>query len=109
MKTAIKHENNEFLGINLKHVMGIKVVVNRPGTPKLLAIAHENGHKTRKRRVLCHKSQTCIGCCGIPQNHYQKIALNLCIASSSSHIVCQKLFCKPLFVFQTPHLLLKRQ
>src|SRR4051794_5378662 len=52
MKTAIKHENNEFLGITLKHVMGIKVVVNRPGTTKQLAIAHENGHKTRKQRVL---------------------------------------------------------
>jgi hypothetical protein len=54
MKTAIKHENDEFLVISLKHVSGVKVVVNRPGTPKLWAVAHENGHKTRKLRVFSH-------------------------------------------------------
>ena len=80
MKTTIKHENDEFLVITLKHVsvpMGhanpprtskmwpiahkkaikhengeILVIplqpVNRLGSPKLRAIAHENGNKTRK-------------------------------------------------------------
>jgi hypothetical protein len=41
MKMAIKHENGEILVIPLKPV-------NRLGSPKLWAIAHENGHKTRK-------------------------------------------------------------
>ena len=41
-----KHENDELFGITLNPVLGLKVVVNRPGTPKQLAIAHENGHKT---------------------------------------------------------------
>ena len=36
MKTSIKREKNECLVITLKHV-------NRLGTPKLWAIAHENG------------------------------------------------------------------
>src|SRR3954470_12466062 len=47
MKTAIKRENNKCLAITLKHV-------NRLGTPKQWAIAHENGHKTRKWRVFGH-------------------------------------------------------
>ena len=38
-----KHENDEFLGITLKHVLFLKVVINRPVTYKLWAIAHENG------------------------------------------------------------------
>jgi hypothetical protein len=50
MKIAIKRENGEFLVITHKHASGLKVVVNRPRTPKLWAIAHEKGHKTRKRR-----------------------------------------------------------
>src|SRR4051812_6613198 len=61
MKMTIKHENDEFLGIALKHVPGLKVFVNRPRIPKLWAIAHENGHKTRERRVSGHNSQTCQG------------------------------------------------
>jgi hypothetical protein len=51
---AIKRETDECLVMTLKHV-------NRLGTPKLWAIAHENGHKTRERRVFGHNSQTCIG------------------------------------------------
>src|SRR3954468_6234371 len=47
MITTIKHKNDEFFSIPLKHV-------NRYGTLKLWAIAHENGHKTRKQRVLSH-------------------------------------------------------
>ena len=45
MKTAIKHGNNELLVISLKHVTGLKVIVNHPRPPKLWAIAHENGNK----------------------------------------------------------------
>ena len=58
MKTTIKHENDKFLVITLKHVPGLKVDVNRPGTIKLWAIAHENGHKMRKLRVFGHISPT---------------------------------------------------
>src|SRR3954467_996715 len=61
MKTAIKQENDEFLVISFQHVSARKVTVNRPRTPKLCAIAHENGHKTRERRVSGHISQKCNG------------------------------------------------
>ena len=61
MKTTLKRENNEFLVISLKHVSGLTGHENRPGAPKLRAIAHENGHKTRKRQVFGHKYQTCTG------------------------------------------------
>ena len=60
MKTAIKRENDKFLVIYLKHVLGLTVVLNRLRTPKPWAIAHENGHKTRKRRVFGQISQTFI-------------------------------------------------
>ena len=45
MKMTIKHENDEFLGITLKHVPGLKVALNSPRTIKLWAIAHENDHQ----------------------------------------------------------------
>ena len=61
MKMAKKHENDKFWVISLQHVSGLKVVVNSPGTPKLWEIAHENGHKTRKRQTFSHISQTCNG------------------------------------------------
>jgi hypothetical protein len=38
--------------IPLKHL-------NRPGTPKLWAITHENAIKRKKQRVFAHTSQTC--------------------------------------------------
>src|SRR3954471_7912583 len=60
MKMTIKHENDEFLGITLKHVPGLKVALISPRTIKMWAIAHENGHKTRKRRVYGHIFPTCI-------------------------------------------------
>ena len=44
MKTAINRKNDDFLAIPLKHI-------NRPGTPKLWAITHENGHKMLKGRI----------------------------------------------------------
>ena len=49
MKMAIKHDNDEFLAITLKHISVLKVAVNSPRTMKLWAIAHENVHKTPKR------------------------------------------------------------
>jgi hypothetical protein len=60
MKMTIKHENDEFLVIPLKHVSGLEVAVNLPRTIKLWAIAHENSHNTRKLRVLDHISPTYI-------------------------------------------------
>src|SRR3954470_17766126 len=52
MKMTIKHENDEFLGITLKQVSGLKVALNSPRTIKLWAIAHENDHKTRNNEFL---------------------------------------------------------
>ena len=69
MKTAIKHENDEFLVIPLKHESVLIGHANPPrtpkpweslsltrhanphGIPKPWAIAHENGQKTPKQRV----------------------------------------------------------
>src|SRR4051812_15098896 len=61
MKMALKHENDEFLVITLKHVSCLMVVVNLPRMPKLGAIHHENDSKTREQLVFGHNSQTCIG------------------------------------------------
>ena len=60
MNTATKRKNDEFLVIPLKLVSSLMGLANRTGTPNLWAIAHENGHKTRKSRVFYHSSQTCI-------------------------------------------------
>ena len=60
MKMAIKRENDAFFLITLKRVSGVTSHLSRPKTPKLWAIAHENGHKTQKRRVSYHNSQICI-------------------------------------------------
>jgi hypothetical protein len=49
MKTALKGKNDEFFIMPLKHVLSVMGLVNHPGTPKLWAIAHENGPKTQKR------------------------------------------------------------
>jgi hypothetical protein len=48
MKTALKCKNNEFLVMSLKHVVTVMDLVNHYETPKLWAIAHENGPKTQK-------------------------------------------------------------
>ena len=48
-----------FFVISLKHVSGLKVALNCPGTLKLWAITHENAQKTRKRHVSVHSSKTC--------------------------------------------------
>jgi hypothetical protein len=49
MKTALKRKNDEFLAMPLKHVLSVMDLVNHYGTPKLCAIAHENGPKMQKR------------------------------------------------------------
>ena len=52
MKTGIKCENDEFLVMSLKDVLGFIGRANRTITPKMWAIAHQNSHKTQKQRVL---------------------------------------------------------
>jgi hypothetical protein len=47
MKTALKCKHDEFFGIPLKNVLSVMGLVNHPGTPKLWAIGHENGHKRK--------------------------------------------------------------
>jgi hypothetical protein len=49
MKTALKCKNDEFFVTPLKYVLSVMDLVNHFGTPKLWAIAHENGLKTQKR------------------------------------------------------------
>src|SRR4051812_23462796 len=61
MKTAKKHENDAFLVISLKHIRVLKRHANPPRTKKMSEITHKNDHKTRKRQVFGHNSQTCIG------------------------------------------------
>jgi hypothetical protein len=46
MKTALKHKNDEFLAVPLKHVLSVMDLVNHSGTPNLWAIGYENGPKT---------------------------------------------------------------
>ena len=61
MKTALKCENDKFSAMALKHLSGPLCLENRTKTPKLWAIAHENGLKTKKRQVIAHDSNKCIG------------------------------------------------
>jgi hypothetical protein len=42
---ALKRKNDEFLVMPLKNILSVMGLVNHPGTPKLWAIAHKNGHK----------------------------------------------------------------
>jgi hypothetical protein len=52
MKTALIHKNDEFLLMPLKYVLSVMGLVNHPGTPKLLAIVHKNGHKRKNDEFL---------------------------------------------------------
>jgi hypothetical protein len=52
---SLERKNDEFLVMPLKHVLSVMDLVNHPGTPKLWAIAHENGHK-RKNNELVRKN-----------------------------------------------------
>jgi hypothetical protein len=47
MKTALKYKNDKFLVTPLKNVLSVMGLENHPRTPKLWAIAHENGHKRK--------------------------------------------------------------
>ena len=46
MKMALKGENDKFSAMTLKLDSGLTFIVNRPRTPKLWAIGHNNGSKT---------------------------------------------------------------
>jgi hypothetical protein len=46
MKMALKCKNDEFFVMPLKHVLSVMDLINHSRTPKLWAIAHENGPKT---------------------------------------------------------------
>jgi hypothetical protein len=66
-----KRKNDEFLDMPLKHVLSVMDLVNHSGTPKLWAIAIENGSKMQKQRVFAHASQKCTewhGRCKSPRN-----------------------------------------
>jgi hypothetical protein len=52
MKTALKRKKDEFLVMPLKHVLSLMGLVNHPITPKLWAIAHENGYKRKNDEFL---------------------------------------------------------
>jgi hypothetical protein len=45
---AVKRKNDELLVMPLKYVLSVMDLVNQSETPKLSAIAHENGPKTQK-------------------------------------------------------------
>jgi hypothetical protein len=51
MKTVLKRKNDEFIVIPFKNVLSVMGLVNHPGTPKLWAIAHQNGHKRKNDDV----------------------------------------------------------
>jgi hypothetical protein len=48
MKTALKCKNDEFFVMPLIDVLSVMDLIYHSGTPKLWAIAHENGAKTQK-------------------------------------------------------------
>jgi hypothetical protein len=52
MKMALKCKNDEFFVMPLKHVLGAMDFVNHPKTPKIVAIAHKNGHKRKNNEFL---------------------------------------------------------
>jgi hypothetical protein len=52
MKTALKRKKDKFLVMPLKHVQSLMGLVNHPRTPKLWAIAHENGYKRKNDEFL---------------------------------------------------------
>jgi hypothetical protein len=55
----------------LKYILSVMDIVNHSRTPKLWAIAHKNGAKMQKRRVLGNGSQIYTDChipCKSPRN-----------------------------------------
>jgi hypothetical protein len=45
---TVKRKNDELFVMPLKYVLSVMDLVNHSGTPKLSAIAHENGPKMQK-------------------------------------------------------------
>jgi hypothetical protein len=43
--------------MHLKHVQSVMGLINHPRTPKLWAIAHENGHKRKNNEFLSFLSK----------------------------------------------------
>jgi hypothetical protein len=71
MKMALNAKTTSFVVMPLKHVLSGIDLVNLSETPKLWAIAHENGSKMQKRRVCCRPSKKCTEChgpCKSPEN-----------------------------------------
>jgi hypothetical protein len=46
---ALKHKNDEFLVMSLKHILSVMDLVSHPGIPILWAVAHENGHRCKNK------------------------------------------------------------
>jgi hypothetical protein len=65
MKTALKRKNDELLVMPLKHVLSVMGLVNHPRTPKLWAIAHENGHKHKNGELLVMSLKHVLGVMGL--------------------------------------------
>jgi hypothetical protein len=65
MKTALKRKNDEFLVMPLKHVLTVMDLVNQSETPKLWAIAHENGHKRENDEFLVMPIKHVLGVMGL--------------------------------------------
>jgi hypothetical protein len=73
MKMTLKHKNEEFLVMPLKHVLSVMGLVNHPGIPKLWAIAHEKGHKHKNDEFLVMSLEHVLSVMGLyitpePQN-----------------------------------------
>jgi hypothetical protein len=68
MKTALKRKKDEFLVMPLKHVLNIMGLVNHPGTPKLWAIDHENGHKRKNDEFLAMSLKHVLSVMGLINN-----------------------------------------
>jgi hypothetical protein len=76
MKTSLKCKNDEFLVMPLKNVLSVMGLVNHPGTPKLWAMAHKNGHKRKNNEFLVMPLKHVVSVMGLvnhpaPQNNGQ--------------------------------------
>jgi hypothetical protein len=67
---AITHKNGHkcktmsFFAVRIQNLHTVIFLVNLHETPKQCALANENGHKTKKRWIFHHASQTCTKCHG---------------------------------------------
>jgi hypothetical protein len=69
MKMALKRTNYKFLVMPLKHILSVIGLVNHPRTPKLWAIAHENGHKRKTDEVLVMSLKHVLSVMGLVNHH----------------------------------------